>query len=195
MNSEEHATLSLKTAGRSRVLCVCAGGAEDRPGGGVRIRDAESRRRRHRRHISRSTKAGAGRRLLFAASAKASCFSGKVAVWGVQGGSHDRTTLLPLKAGVAVMAVNALKSGAEDVLIVPVGLTYHNPHKTQSRASVTIGEPIPVSLSGFALLAADAGETRLRGESLWVEPAAGQLWPMCRLACADNEGPCLGVRR
>nr|ASN64451.1 glycerol 3-phosphate acyltransferase 1 [Eimeria falciformis] len=62
-----------------------------------------------------------------------------------EGGSHDRTTLLPLKAGVAIMALTAMQHGAEEVLVVPVGLTYHNPHKMQSRASVHIGDPVPVT--------------------------------------------------
>lgn len=62
----------------------------------------------------------------------------------LQGGSHDRTTLLPLKAGVAIMSLTAMQQGADEVLIVPVGLTYHNPHKMQSRASVHIGDPVPV---------------------------------------------------
>ncbi|KAL8271199.1 hypothetical protein Esti_004860 [Eimeria stiedai] len=62
-----------------------------------------------------------------------------------EGGSHDRTTLLPLKAGVAIMALTAMQQGAEEVLVVPVGLTYHNPHKMQSRASVFIGDPVPVT--------------------------------------------------
>lgn len=62
-----------------------------------------------------------------------------------EGGSHDRTTLLPLKAGVAVMALSAMRRSVEEVLIVPVGLTYHNPHKMQSRASVHIGDPVPVT--------------------------------------------------
>ncbi|PFH33531.1 glycerol-3-phosphate-acyltransferase [Besnoitia besnoiti] len=62
-----------------------------------------------------------------------------------KGGSHDRTTLLPLKAGVAIMAIQGVAAGAEDVMIVPVGLIYHNPHKTQSRATIHIGEPIPIS--------------------------------------------------
>ncbi|KEP66565.1 UNVERIFIED_CONTAM: glycerol-3-phosphate-acyltransferase [Hammondia hammondi] len=61
-----------------------------------------------------------------------------------EGGSHDRTTLLPLKPGVAIMAIGGAAAGA-DVMIVPVGLVYHNPHKTQSRATIHIGEPIPIS--------------------------------------------------
>ncbi|CBZ53210.1 putative glycerol-3-phosphate acyltransferase [Neospora caninum Liverpool] len=61
-----------------------------------------------------------------------------------EGGSHDRTTLLPLKPGVAIMAIQGVAAGA-DVMIVPVGLVYHNPHKTQSRATIHIGEPIPIS--------------------------------------------------
>ncbi|KAL8448079.1 hypothetical protein Emag_004073 [Eimeria magna] len=43
------------------------------------------------------------------------------------------------------MALTAMQQGAEEVLVVPVGLTYHNPHKMQSRASVHIGDPVPVT--------------------------------------------------
>lgn len=63
-----------------------------------------------------------------------------------EGGSHDRTTLLPLKPGVAVMALSSVLEGAEDLLIVPVGLNYYEPHKTLSSAVVEIGQPIPVTL-------------------------------------------------
>lgn len=62
-----------------------------------------------------------------------------------EGRSHDRTTFLPLKPGVAVMALCSVLEGAEDVLIVPVGLTYHQADKFQSRATLNIGMPISVS--------------------------------------------------
>lgn len=60
-----------------------------------------------------------------------------------EGGSHDRTELLPLKAGVAVMALGAM---AEDpnanVKIVPVGMNYFHAHKFRSRAVIEFGKPI-----------------------------------------------------
>jgi len=62
-----------------------------------------------------------------------------------EGGSHDRTELLPLKAGLAIMALGAL---AEDpncgVTIVPVGMNYFHPHKFRSRAVIEFGKPITV---------------------------------------------------
>ncbi|KAL7069198.1 putative glycerol-3-phosphate acyltransferase protein [Cryptosporidium serpentis] len=63
-----------------------------------------------------------------------------------EGGSHDRTTLLPLKPGVAVMALTSVLEGAEDLLIVPVGLNYYEPYKALSSAVVEIGQPIPVTV-------------------------------------------------
>lgn len=62
-----------------------------------------------------------------------------------EGGSHDRTDLLPLKAGVVIMALGAMANDAQlDVKIVPVGLSYFHPHKFRSRAVVEFGEPISV---------------------------------------------------
>lgn len=63
-----------------------------------------------------------------------------------EGGSHDRTTLLPLKAGVAIMALGAMahKPGLR-VQIVPCGMNYFHPHKFRSRAVVEFGNPIAIS--------------------------------------------------
>ena len=62
-----------------------------------------------------------------------------------EGGSHDRTELLPFKPGLAIMALGAL---AEDpkcgVRIVPVGMNYFHPHKFRSRAVIEFGRPIEV---------------------------------------------------
>ncbi|BGP30137.1 Glycerol-3-phosphate/dihydroxyacetone phosphate acyltransferase [Rhodotorula toruloides] len=62
-----------------------------------------------------------------------------------EGGSHDRTDLLPLKAGVSIMALGA-KSAHPDLKlqIVPVGLSYFHPHKFRSRAVVEFGSPIEI---------------------------------------------------
>ncbi|KAK4053779.1 Glycerol-3-phosphate/dihydroxyacetone phosphate acyltransferase [Microbotryomycetes sp. JL201] len=62
-----------------------------------------------------------------------------------EGGSHDRTDLLPLKAGVSIMALGALSSNPDLKLrIVPVGLSYFHPHRFRSRAVVEFGSPIEI---------------------------------------------------
>jgi glycerol-3-phosphate O-acyltransferase/dihydroxyacetone phosphate acyltransferase len=62
-----------------------------------------------------------------------------------EGGSHDRTELLPLKAGVAIMALGALAANPNcDLRIVPVGMNYFHAHKFRSRAVIEFGTPIEV---------------------------------------------------
>lgn len=61
------------------------------------------------------------------------------------GGSHDRTDLLPLKAGVTIMALGAMASNPDlRVKIVPVGLSYFHAHKFRSRAVVEFGAPLDI---------------------------------------------------
>ena len=62
-----------------------------------------------------------------------------------EGGSHDRTDLLPLKAGVAIMALGALAANPDCGLkIIPAGMNYFHAHKFRSRAVVEFGVPIEV---------------------------------------------------
>lgn len=62
-----------------------------------------------------------------------------------EGGSHDRSELLPLKAGVAIMALGALAEAPNCGLkIVPVGMNYFHPHKFRSRAVIEFGAPFEV---------------------------------------------------
>ncbi|KAJ5042953.1 uncharacterized protein L3040_004343 [Drepanopeziza brunnea f. sp. 'multigermtubi'] len=62
-----------------------------------------------------------------------------------EGGSHDRTELLPLKAGVAIMALGALAANPESGLkIIPCGMNYFHAHKFRSRAVVEFGNPVEV---------------------------------------------------
>ncbi|KAF8212268.1 glycerol-3-phosphate O-acyltransferase [Mycena galopus ATCC 62051] len=62
-----------------------------------------------------------------------------------EGGSHDRTDLLPLKAGVAIMALGAMANNPElKVKIAPVGLSYFHAHRFRSRAVVEFGKAIDV---------------------------------------------------
>ncbi|CAF9921892.1 hypothetical protein IMSHALPRED_005280 [Imshaugia aleurites] len=62
-----------------------------------------------------------------------------------EGGSHDRTELLPLKPGVAIMALGSLAANPESgVKIVPCGMNYFHAHKFRSRAVVEFGPPVDV---------------------------------------------------
>ena len=62
-----------------------------------------------------------------------------------EGGSHDRPDLLPLKAGVAIMALGALAANPNCGLkIIPCGMNYFHPHKFRSRAVIEFGPAIEV---------------------------------------------------
>ncbi|KAJ7823643.1 hypothetical protein B0H14DRAFT_3469987 [Mycena olivaceomarginata] len=55
----------------------------------------------------------------------------------LEGGSHDQTDLLPLKAGVSIVALGAMAHDPNvRVKVVPIGLSYFHTHKFRSR---TIG--------------------------------------------------------
>ncbi|OCF41807.1 glycerol-3-phosphate O-acyltransferase/dihydroxyacetone phosphate acyltransferase [Kwoniella heveanensis CBS 569] len=59
-----------------------------------------------------------------------------------EGGSHDRTDFLPLKAGFSIMALGATAQNPDlNVKLVPVGLSYFHPHKFRSRAVIEFGPP------------------------------------------------------
>ena len=61
------------------------------------------------------------------------------------GGSHDRTDLLPLKAGFAMMALGTMACYPNvEVKIVPVGLSYFHAHRFRSRAVIEFGPPLDV---------------------------------------------------
>ncbi|KAJ1754652.1 Glycerol-3-phosphate/dihydroxyacetone phosphate acyltransferase, partial [Coemansia sp. RSA 1591] len=62
-----------------------------------------------------------------------------------EGGSHDRTEMLPLKAGATIMALGATAANPElGLKIVPTGLNYFHPSKFRSRAVIDFGQPIDV---------------------------------------------------
>lgn len=64
-----------------------------------------------------------------------------------EGGSHDRPSMLPFKAGVAIMALGALAKQPDLPLrLVPVGLNYFSGHRFRSRVFVDIGEPLTVPM-------------------------------------------------
>ncbi|KAL5377697.1 hypothetical protein DPSP01_009622 [Paraphaeosphaeria sporulosa] len=62
-----------------------------------------------------------------------------------EGGSHDRTELLPLKAGVAIMSLGTVASKPDcNLKIIPVGMNYFHAHKFRSRAVIEFGNAIEV---------------------------------------------------
>ncbi|KAJ7774791.1 glycerol-3-phosphate O-acyltransferase [Mycena metata] len=86
-----------------------------------------------------------------------------------EGGSHDRTDLLPLKAGVSIMALGAMANDANvRVKIVPVGLAYFHAHKFRSRAVVEFGRAIdvPAELVGMFKL---GGEQKREAVSKFLD--------------------------
>eukprot|EP00056_Hartaetosiga_gracilis_P005288 m.83215 g.83215 ORF g.83215 m.83215 type:complete len:601 (-) comp12116_c0_seq1:136-1938(-) len=64
-----------------------------------------------------------------------------------EGGSHDRPELLPLKAGVALMALGYMSThkSSRPVRIIPVGINYFHGHRFRSRALLDYGLPIEVT--------------------------------------------------
>ncbi|KAI9472236.1 MAG: hypothetical protein EXX96DRAFT_489544 [Benjaminiella poitrasii] len=62
-----------------------------------------------------------------------------------EGGSHDRSEMLPLKAGFAIMALGAMAENKDlNIKIIPVGLNYFHPHRFRSRAVISYGTPISI---------------------------------------------------
>ncbi|SCU77738.1 LADA_0A01970g1_1 [Lachancea dasiensis] len=62
-----------------------------------------------------------------------------------EGGSHDRPSLLPIKAGVAIMALGAAAADPSmKISVVPCGINYFHRNKFRSRAVLEFGQPIVV---------------------------------------------------
>jgi glycerol-3-phosphate O-acyltransferase/dihydroxyacetone phosphate acyltransferase len=63
-----------------------------------------------------------------------------------EGGSHDRVSLLPLKAGVTIMALGALQRNPNlKLTIIPCGMTYFSGHRFRSHVCMEYGAPITIS--------------------------------------------------
>ncbi|CAN0328459.1 unnamed protein product, partial [Discosporangium mesarthrocarpum] len=62
-----------------------------------------------------------------------------------EGGSHDRTDLLPLKVGVAIIAFGALEKHGVNVPVVPLGMSYFRGHRFRGRAVIEFGPPVRIS--------------------------------------------------
>lgn len=76
------------------------------------------------------------------------------------GGSHDRTDLLPLKAGVTIMALGAMANDPNlQVKILPVGLSYFHPHRFRSRGVVEFGHAMDIPPE-FVTMFASGGDKK-----------------------------------
>ncbi|ESL08040.1 glycerol-3-phosphate acyltransferase [Trypanosoma rangeli SC58] len=87
-----------------------------------------------------------------------------------EGGSHDRTSLLPLKAGVALFSLGAAERGV-NVKVVPCGLTYFYGHKFRSRAYLEFGDPITPSKELVELFSRD----RRKATGIFLEQLNAEL--------------------
>lgn len=66
---------------------------------------------------------------------------GKVVGIFPEGGSHDQTNILPIKAGVAIIYMGAVENYNPHVQILACGINYDNGHKFRSTAVVEFGFP------------------------------------------------------
>jgi glycerol-3-phosphate O-acyltransferase/dihydroxyacetone phosphate acyltransferase len=78
-----------------------------------------------------------------------------------EGGSHDRTDLLPLKVGVALLAYMAMERDGLNVPIVPVGLNYFRTHRWRGKALVEYGDPVYIDPSTLKDYMADGDQKRI----------------------------------
>ena len=73
-----------------------------------------------------------------------------------EGGSHDQTDLLPLKVGVAIMALGAMNKHKDlKVSVVACGLKYFHPNKFRSRMIIEFSQAFTVDSSLVELYKTD----------------------------------------
>ncbi|ODH49493.1 hypothetical protein GX48_04435 [Paracoccidioides brasiliensis] len=78
---------------------------------------------------------------MFDAVCRKLCSGGCVGIFP-EGGSHDRPSFLPLKAGVAIIALGTLARQPDCGLsIIPCGMNYFHFNKFRSRAEIEFGNP------------------------------------------------------
>jgi len=64
-----------------------------------------------------------------------------------EGGSHDRSQLLPLKAGVSLMALGAMSKYGKPVYIVPCGLNYFSGHRFRGNSLLEFGKAFKIPMT------------------------------------------------
>ena len=61
-----------------------------------------------------------------------------------EGGSHDRTDIIPIKAGVAIFTLGAMDKYKVNTRVQCAGLNYHSPHKYRSVVVIEYGRPYTI---------------------------------------------------
>ena len=64
-----------------------------------------------------------------------------------EGGSHDQTKLLPLKAGVCIMALGAMEKINKPVHIVCCGMNYYKSHGFRSKVIIEFSHPFTIPMN------------------------------------------------
>ena len=72
-----------------------------------------------------------------------------------EGTTHDRAQIDPIKTGAARIALGARTAGAEDLVILPVGLTFPDKVALRSSALVQFGLPIDLEVVAPGAVGAD----------------------------------------
>lgn len=70
---------------------------------------------------------------------------GSVVALFPEGTTHDDPTMRPLRTGAARIALETAAAGVDDVVVVPVGITYEDKVRMRGRALISYGAPIPVA--------------------------------------------------
>ncbi|MEY3360706.1 MAG: hypothetical protein RL531_425, partial [Actinomycetota bacterium] len=117
---------------------------------------------------------------------------GRVAVFP-EGGVDDHPGLtLPLKTGTARIALSALASGTvDDVVVVPLGITYEERGRFRGQVALQIGEPVEVAAHLGAGGAEDADSVRALtdaiGSALLTVAATHASWRAAEVTHAAAE--------
>lgn len=72
-----------------------------------------------------------------------------------EGGSHDRPDILPLKAGICIMALGGKKKYALDPAILACGINYYRPHKFRSKVILEYGKKFNIKDEIYELFVTD----------------------------------------
>jgi 1-acyl-sn-glycerol-3-phosphate acyltransferase len=94
--------------------------------------------------VHRAQDGATGRNTDAFAAARGRLAAGGLLALFPEGESSDASHLLPLKTGVARIALGAAAAGTPGIRIVPVGLIYEQKQTARARAYVRVGEPIDV---------------------------------------------------
>lgn len=102
------------------------------------------------------------------------CAGGCIGIFP-EGGSHDRPSLLPLKAGAAIIALGTLAREPDcGLTIIPTGMNYFHPNKFRSRAVIEFGNPIHVHPDQVAAFQ-EGGESKRAAVSSLLETIQAAL--------------------